>query len=57
MIYMYTPVSLTADFTSDMIAVGRQWGQHVLIAGSKNSNKNLISSKLPFTDEGEKRHP
>lgn len=54
---MYTPVSLTADFSSDMIAVGRQWGQHVLIAGSKNSNKNLISSKLPFTDEGEKRHP
>jgi len=44
---MYTPVRLlTADFSSDMIAVGRQWGQHVLIAGSKNSNKNLISRIL-----------
>ena len=25
MIYMYTTVRLTADFSSDMIAVGRQW--------------------------------
>ena len=41
MIYMYTTVRLTADFSSDMIAVGRQWDNMISLLEVKTQPRIL----------------
>lgn len=41
MIYMYTTVRLTADFSSDMIAVGRQWDNMISLLELKTQPRIL----------------